>query len=547
MISFHDLTFAYPGANQPALQGVNLQIPSREMCLVMGPSGAGKSTFLRCINGLVPHFSGGSLRGSILVNGLDPVKLSPREMSQTVGFVFQDPESQFVVDLVEDEIAFSLENAAIPNDEMEVRIEEALNLLEMTSLRSRRLETLSGGERQRVAIAAALALRPQILVLDEPTSQLDPHGSEEVLQTLMQLNNQLGLTIVLAEHRLERVIPYAGQIIYLSDEFPGGLTGTPREVMGMVSLNPPVISLGKAFGWDPLPLSVEEAQECVRQSSIQFPSDSKELNSVPSDGNEKLKTYFIQAKGVHVKYGSTYALRGVDLKLYPGEIVVMMGPNGAGKSTLLRSLIGLIPIESGSIHVGGTDIAGRSVADICQQVGYLPQDPNALLFADTVLEELLITLRNHHLDIIGSINGANHLLSRLGLGNKANDYPRDLSTGERQRVAMGAVMVTHPGALILDEPTRGLDYQAKKILLELLHGWREEGMAILLVTHDVELAVQAADRVILLENGLITGDGLPAKELADSTIFSSQVAKVFPGRGWLTVDDAIGGLGASKH
>jgi energy-coupling factor transport system ATP-binding protein len=237
----------------------------------------------------------------------------------------------------------------------------------------------------------------------------------------------------------------------------------------------------------------------------------------------------------------------VDLKLYPGEIVVMMGPNGAGKSTLLRSLIGLIPIESGSIQVGGTDIAGRSVADICQQVGYLPQDPNALLFADTVLEELLITLRNHRLDAIGSINGANLLLSRLGLGNKANDYPRDLSTGERQRVAMGAVMVTHPGALILDEPTRGLDYQAKKILLELLHGWREEGMAILLVTHDVELAVQAADRVILLENGLITGDGLPAKELADSPIFSSQVAKVFPGRGWLTVEDAIGGLDASKH
>ena len=182
MIRFHDLSFTYPGASQPALRGVSVQIQSGELCLVMGPSGSGKSTFLRCINGLVPHFSGGSLRGSILVNGLDPVKLSPREMSQTVGFVFQDPESQFVVDLVEDEIAFSLENSAVPAAEMEVRIEEALNLLDMTSLRSRRLETLSGGERQRVAIAAALALRPQILVLDEPTSQLDPHGSDEVLR-----------------------------------------------------------------------------------------------------------------------------------------------------------------------------------------------------------------------------------------------------------------------------------------------------------------------------------------------------------------------------
>src|SRR4030066_2232693 len=272
MINIHDLTFTYPGAKQPALLGITLKIPAREFCLVIGPSGGGKSTFLRCINGLVPHFSGGSLHGSILVHGLDPVKLSPREMSQTVGFVFQDPEAQFVVDLVEDEIAFSLENAAISSDEMEIRIEEVLKLLDMTSLRNRRLETLSGGERQRVAIAAALALRPQILVLDEPTSQLDPHGAEEVLQTLMRLNNQLGLTIVLAEHRLERVVPYTGQIIYLSNEFPGALTGEPREVLGKIPLNPPMIILGKALGWEPLPLTIEEAQECARQSLMKLPS-----------------------------------------------------------------------------------------------------------------------------------------------------------------------------------------------------------------------------------------------------------------------------------
>lgn len=537
----------YPGANRPALVGISLQIPARELCLVMGPSGSGKSTFLRCINGLVPHFSGGSLHGSIRVNGLDPVRLSPREMSQTVGFVFQDPEAQFVVDLVEDEIAFSLENAAISNDEMETRIEEALALLELTSLRSRKMETLSGGERQRVAIAAALALRPQILVLDEPTSQLDPHGSEEVLQTLMNLNKQMGLTVVLAEHRLERIVPYAGQIIYLSDEFPGGLTGKPREVLGMVPLNPPIITLGKAFGWEPLPLTIEEAQACASQSLRDISAESIDVGRTRSVENGKVRVPYIQAKGVQVNFGNTHALQGVDLNLYSGEITVMMGPNGAGKTTLLRSLIGLIPIQHGRIRVGERDIEGIPVADICQQVGYLPQDPNALLFADTVSEELLITLRNHHLDPSGSINETNLLLDRLGLGDKANDYPRDLSTGERQRVAMGAVMVTHPGALILDEPTRGLDYRAKEILLDLLRGWREEGMAILLVTHDVELAVQAADRVILLKNGLITADGLPEEVLANSTIFSPQVAKIFPGRGWLTVDDAIGGLDASQH
>ena len=545
MITFHDLSFTYPGADKPALNGISMQIAAGQLCLVMGPSGSGKSTFLRCINGLVPHFSGGSIHGSIRVNDLDPVKLSPREMSQTVGFVFQDPEAQFVVDVVEDEIAFSLENAAIPDDEMEIRIEQALALLELSKLRSRKLETLSGGERQRVAIAAALALRPQILVLDEPTSQLDPHGSDEVLQILMRLNNQLGLTVVLAEHRLERVVPYTNQIIYLSEEFPGGLCGKPRDILGMVPLNPPIIILGKALGWEPLPLTVEEAQNFVQNGSEPSWEGNLDILPGPKDLYEKPKASFIQVKDVQVSYGSIPALQGVDLYLYNGEIAVIMGPNGAGKSTLLRSIIGLIPINGGSIHVGGQDVMGMTVADICQQVGYLPQDPNALLFADTVSEELLITLRNHHLDPSSLIT--NQLLDRLGLTSKINDYPRDLSVGERQRVAMGAIMVTHPGALLLDEPTRGLDYHAKQILLELLRGWRDDGMAILMVTHDVELAVQAADRVIILENGLITGDGSPAKLLSDSTTFAPQVAKIYPGRGWLTVDDVIGGSNASEH
>jgi energy-coupling factor transport system ATP-binding protein len=390
-----------------------------------------------------------------------------------------------------------------------------------------------------------LALKPQILVLDEPTSQLDPHGSEEVLHSLMKLNTHLGLTIVIAEHRLERVVPYAGQIVYLSDEFPGGLTGKPREVFRIVPLNPPLITLGKAFGWEPLPLTVEEAQGCVHSSSRRIHTERRNTDLIPTDEKGKLKSAFIEAKDVYINYGDVQAIRGVDLNLFPGEIAVMVGPNGAGKSTLLRSLIGLIPIHSGSIRIGGEDIMGRSVADLCQQVGYLPQDPNALLFADTVLDELLITLRNHHHDYSDSNPEPGRLLDRLGLLDKANQYPRDLSTGERQRVAMGAVMVTHPGALILDEPTRGLDYKAKQILLDLLRGWREEGMAILLVTHDVELAAQAADRAILLENGLITDDGSPVKVLANSPVFSPQVAKVFPGRGWLTIEDAIGGLIAS--
>ncbi len=547
MINIQDLTFTYPGAVRPALRGLSLQIPDGELCLVMGPSGSGKSTLLRCINGLVPHFSGGDLRGTIRVNDLDPARLSPREMSRTVGFVFQDPEAQFVVDRVEDEIAFSLENAGLGKAEMESRVSEAMQLLELTPLRLRRLDTLSGGEIQRVAIAAALVLKPRILVLDEPTSQLDPHSAEEVLEALVELNKQLGLTVILAEHRLERVLPHTGQIIYLSDEYPAGLSGAPRDVLRRIKLNPPMIILGKVFGWQPLPLTIDEARECAQNTQDKIAEVGKKSGVKRVVSTHTNDAAFIQASGVQVNFGEVQALQGVDLSLYPGEIAVMMGLNGAGKSTLLRSLIGLTPIKSGCIRVGGQDIAGRSVADICQQVGYLPQDPNALLFADTVQEELLITLRNHHLDLKAPEYQPDLLMERLGIADKARHYPRDLSTGERQRVALGAVMVTHPGALLLDEPTRGLDYAAKQTLLKLLKAWREEGKAILMVTHDVELAVQAADRIILLENGLVIADGDPADVLAKASTFAPQVAKIFPGSGWLTVNDVIGDFDASQY
>jgi energy-coupling factor transporter ATP-binding protein EcfA2 len=542
MITIKDLSYRYPGAERPALQAINLEVQDKELCLVIGPSGSGKSTLLRCINGLVPHFSGGSLSGTVRVNGLDPVRLTPREMSQAVGFVFQDPEAQFVVDRVEDEIAFSLENAAVARAEMENRVEEALGWLGINHLRSRRLETLSGGEMQRVAIAAALALRPAILVLDEPTSQLDPSGAEGVLEALVQLNKQLGLTILLAEHRLERVLPYARKIIYLSQEHPGALVGEPRQVLSQVELNPPVIALGKMLGWDPLPLTIDAARECARQTSQKMVLSNIIQPSALGPASEEEPTAFIQAREVQVNYGSLPALRGVDLDLYPGVITVLMGPNGAGKSTLLRALVGLAVLQKGDIQVGGIDNAGRAVADICQQVGYLPQDPNALLFADSVLEELLITLRNHHLDASATGLPAGQLLERLGLADKADCYPRDLSTGERQRVALGAILVTHPGALLLDEPTRGLDYDAKQTLLRLLRTWRDEGMAILLVTHDVELAAQAADQIILLENGLVSASGDPHNVFAKSNTFSSQVARIFPESGWLTLDDVIGAM-----
>ncbi|MDR3562496.1 MAG: ABC transporter ATP-binding protein [Negativicutes bacterium] len=392
MISFQHVTYTYPGLSSPVLQDVNLYIPPGSLALVTGPSGAGKSTLLRCINGLVPHFSGGTLRGRIEVAGIDPVRASPQQISKCVGFVFQDPESQFVLDCVEDEIAFALENAAIPRAEMHIRVAEVLELLGLVKLRSRLLDTLSGGEQQRVAIAAALALRPSILVLDEPTSQLDPEAAEDVLQALERLQRLQGLTVVLAEHRLERILPFSDLLIHVENQ--AVTAGPPRQVLAKISLNPPLVRLGKALGWQPLPLTVEESRPFV--AKMVFQPTPQIGNAAPENS---LSAPVLQAEALGFSYGPELILRNASLELFGGEILGLMGSNGTGKSTLLRCLVGLLRPSQGKVTLYGKDIAPLDVADICLQVGYLPQDPNALLFADSVLEELRITLRNHHLPL----------------------------------------------------------------------------------------------------------------------------------------------------
>ena len=537
MIKFEHVSYTYPQTTQPALHNISLHIPEGEFALVVGMSGAGKSTLLRCINGLVPHFSGGTLRGNIMVNGLNPVHATPQILSQHVGFVFQDPESQFVVSQVEDEIAFALENIAMPAQEMRIRVEEVLDLLDLTSLRQRRLETLSGGEQQRVAIASVLALRPRILVLDEPTSQLDPKSADEVLQTLGRLNSDLGLTVVLVEHRLERVLPFVDSMIYLPDDSTEFISGTPHDVLPHLPLVPPLIELGRRLNWNPLPLTIKEGKRFVGQISI--PDCAAGATPVMLCPDSKTSVV-LTAHDVEIAYGQQSIVNGVSLTLQSHEIMVLMGRNGSGKSTLLKSFVGLIKPKHGQIHLHGEDISGHDVVDICRHVGYLPQDPNALLFADTVEDELLITLRNHGLERDNAAKKIAQQLEHLRLSDKASSYPRDLSAGERQRVALGAITITQPQILLLDEPTRGLDYEAKQILTTLLKKWALNGMAILLVTHDVELTAMIADRVLLMSQGEIIAHGSPTIVLGSSPFFAPQIARLFPNTGWLTVNDVLG-------
>jgi energy-coupling factor transport system ATP-binding protein len=297
------------------------------MILLIGPSGSGKSTLMRCINGLVPHFSGGEISGNVRVQGLDPVTATPQILSRHVGFVFQDPESQFVMDRVEDEVAFALENAAMAPQEMRVRVEETLDLLDLAPLRERLLSTLSGGERQRVAIAAALALRPEILVLDEPTSQLDPKSAEDVLNALVRLNSDLGLTILLAEHRMERVLPYVDRVVYLPDDGSPILSDAPRTVLNQIELGPPLVKLGRALQWQPLPLTIKEGLRFSRTWLEKQPN--RPAPALRPQPERSAQAPFIQVRGLTVHYGRTAVVRQMDLELFPGEIVALMGRNGS--------------------------------------------------------------------------------------------------------------------------------------------------------------------------------------------------------------------------
>lgn len=538
IITLSNVTYAYPLADRPVFRGLSLHIEEGEFLLVVGESGSGKSTFLRLLNGLVPHFYGGTFAGDVIVAGQNTREHEPRHLSHTVGFVFQDPEAQFVVDRVEDDVAFGLENAGVPLAEMRTRVEEALNLLGLSGLRQRPVSSLSGGEMQRVAIAGALVLQPRVLVLDEPTSQLDPQAADEVLSALVRLNRELGLTVVLAEHRLERVAPYAHRVLFFPGEGQAPVVGTPREIFGTIPMAPPVTRLGRCLSWHPLPLSVEQGRPFAERLLAQ-----KGLSALPLRCSPNGREPLIRVEGAQVAYGEQVVLHGVNLTVGRGEFVALMGPNGAGKSTLARLLVGLVRPCAGRVLIEGQDVRERPTQELCRQVAYLPQNPSALLFADTVWEELVVTLRYHGLTPETAPLHPRNLLRRLNLLAVADAYPRDLSAGQRERVALGAVTVTRPPVLVLDEPTRGLDMRQKQDLVALLQEWRAEEATVLLITHDVELVAQAADRVVVLNAGQVVADGPTRPTLGQLEAFAPQMARLFGRPDLLTVEDVLMAVG----
>ncbi|MBN1657406.1 MAG: energy-coupling factor ABC transporter ATP-binding protein [Anaerolineae bacterium] len=552
MILFEQLTYTYPGAAEPVLRNLSLEIDEGEFVLVVGPSGAGKSTLLRCLNGLVPHFYGGTLSGRVRAGGRDPVALGPRGMADLVGFVLQDPEAQFVVDRVEDELAFALENQGIDPLLMRKRVEEVVDQLNIAHLRGRSVSTLSGGERQRVAIAAVMTLQPQVLVLDEPTSQLDPQGAEEVLDTLVKLNRDLGLTVILSEHRLERVVEYVDRILYLPAPGEEPVLDDPRTVLAQIDITPPLVTLAKALNWSPLPLTIKEGRRFAREVAsyqLQDPNDKVQARNTQypiPDSRFPNSPISLSIHNLTFSYNGHPALNDVTLDVREGEFVALMGRNGSGKTTLLKQMVGLLKPDRGRVEVGTgnghgpIDTRRAAVEQIIRLVGYVPQNPDALLFNDTVVQELDFTRRGHDMPP-GDYDA---LLAALGLLPYAAHYPRDLSVGERQRVALASILVAEPQVLLLDEPTRGLDYRQKEALAEILAREKARGRTVVMATHDVELAASCADRVIILGDGQVVVDGPARQVMSESLVFSSQVNKLFRDPAMLTVEDVLAHYGA---
>ena len=537
MIRFEDVSVTYDGANAPVLSHVDLHVPEGELVLVVGRTGTGKSTLLRCVNGLVPHFTGGTLSGRVTVAGRDTRLHPPRELADVVGVVPQDPLSGFVTDVVEDELAYGMESIGLAPDVMRRRVEETLDLLGLADLRHRALRTLSGGQRQRVAIGAVLTSHPRVLVLDEPTSALDPTAAEEVLAALQRLVHDLGVTVLLAEHRLERVVQYADRVVVVPGAGEPLIVGSPAEVMATAPVAPPVVELGRLAGWSPLPLSVRDARRAAGpllsrlEPFAAAAADRGRMRVVRGD-------LALTTRDVVVRHGQVAALRGVTIEADRGEIVAIMGRNGAGKSTLLSTLVGLHVPSVGSVGVGGLAPSSQRGHELISRVGLVPQEPTDLLVADRVGDECAAADRD-----CGVARGTTRaVLDRLAPGIDDDTHPRDLSEGQRLALALSVVLAGEPPVLLLDEPTRGLDYAAKKRLVATLRELAADGHCVVLATHDVELAAEVATRVVVLADGEIVADGPATEVVIGSPMFAPQVSKILSPQPWLTVSAVASAL-----
>jgi len=528
IIEVKDLSYSYPNASVFALKNINLSIKPGEFIVLTGPSGCGKTTFCRCLNGLIPHFYNGVLTGDAIVSGLSIKDHKIVDLAKTVGMIFQNPDNQIFALTVEKDVAFGLENLGIPKKIMVDEIDWATKLTGIYHLKERGTHELSGGQKQRLTIASVLAMHPKIIVMDEPTSFLDPIGAETIFEVLDKLNKEQGITIILIEHRMDLAVKYADRIIIFDD---GQIVndGEPSEIFSAEETRllgigiPKILNLSKKLlqrGFNVNhPLNYENLYQLLIPKLQKVIPNKKisNLNEYDDFSGLHQNKPIITVEDVTFSYPSgVEALKNVSLTIHEGEYVAIMGENGAGKTTLVKHFNGLLKPKKGKILVNDIDVSKTSVAALAQKIGLVFQNPDDQLFAEDVKEEISFALRNFGYNESVINQRVEWALNLLDIKKYKDTSPFILSGGERKRVALASVLAWDPQVLVLDEPTIGQDYGQKEKLKHFLTQLCTQGKTVVIVTHDVEFVAESQPRVVLMAKGSIQADG-SAKEIMSNS------------------------------
>lgn len=526
-ITINNLTYKYPGNQKITLNNININIEQGDIVLVCGNSGSGKSTLGKCIAGSVPNFYGGTISGEIKINNKNIKGFTPKELAEKITMVFQDPERQLLMNKVHREIAFGLENIGIKSEVIKRRVYESMEFCGIEKLAERDIISLSGGEKQKVAVTSALAYMPECIIFDEPTSQLDPNSAEEIINIISKINEELGITIILIEQRMEKCFSIADKILLINHgaiDFYGDKDDLYKSNDPyFIEFMPQYLKLSKILKFNKMPLSIRETRKKLNTFNI-CRHDSIEKKT---DIDEPI----IKISNLCFSYdGNESALKNINININNGEFVEIMGPNGAGKSTLFKSMMGFTKYK-GSIKLFGKEVSKYKRHDLIKNIGYISQNPNDYISKETVYDEIKFTLDNYGIKKYELIDAA---LNNLGIDNLKYRNPRDISGGEKQRVAIASVLVMEPEIILLDEPTRGLDFNTKKLLGNTLRELNKKGSTIIMITHDIEFAAEFANKFILLFNGEAIQTGTKEEVFTGGTYYNTSMNKLFR-----NIDDAI--------
>jgi energy-coupling factor transport system ATP-binding protein len=508
MISLKNFTFSYGSSDEPRLNRVNLDISAGEFVLVCGATGSGKSTLLRALVGLVPHFTGGIASGKRTIDGQDFSTAMPHETAHLIGYVNQQPEGAFVADTVLEELAFALEQLGVPRDQMIERVDAALAATGLTELRNRKLVELSGGQQQRVAIAAALSAGQKILILDEPTSALDPVSAHELLEFIHELCRTQNLTAIIAEHRIERLIDLVDSVIIVNNDATVS-HGKPAEQLAKFAFVPPLIELAQELGWQPIEMNIESAS---KRFTTEFKKPTRKIAHL------ELGKVLLSAKEVVVDYANLRAVDHVSIEARAGEVIAVMGENGSGKTSLLWALQGQNPS--------------------LDEIAMVPQQATDLLFLSSLSEEL----RDSDEVAAAKPTSTASLLEQFTSRLDPAIHPRDLSSGQQLALVLAMQLVKNAPVVLLDEPTRGLDYETKKQVALVIRDLAAAGKCIIFASHDVEFVAQTADRVIQLELGRVIADEPVEQALGwhPANPLASQIAQISKLPGVIALQQVVG-------